>query len=168
MGLNSFQRNILKGLKPGEYIKISCLGGTYIRSGHVAYVTDTCVSIICDDDTNVQCVANFDDIDDIDDVEFYLTNKELSCDEDKEYNSKPPELDPMVTHPNHYQSPAGLEVWDVIEAFTSDLTGVEAFDTGNCIKYILRWHKKNGLQDLKKCKEYLEHLIKHVEEKEND
>ena len=74
----------------------------------------------------------------------------------------------MVHHPDHYQSAAGLEVWDVIEAFTSELSGVEAFDTGNCIKYICRWHKKNGLQDLKKCKEYLEHLIKYVEEKEND
>lgn len=76
----------------------------------------------------------------------------------------------MVSHPNHYQSETGLEVWDVIEAFTFDLSGIEAFDTGNIIKYICRWKKKNGLEDLKKASEYLNHLIEHVEkmEKEND
>ena len=77
--------------------------------------------------------------------------------------------DIMVNHPPHYMSKTGLEVIDVIEAFTFDLKGIEATDTGNIIKYICRWHSKNGLQDLKKAKWYLEHLIKHVEnlEKEN-
>jgi len=44
-----------------------------------------------------------------------------------------------VDHPNHYQSETGLEVIDVIEAFTFDLKGIEAWDTGNVIKYICRW-----------------------------
>lgn len=76
----------------------------------------------------------------------------------------------MVDHPNHYQSKKGLEVIDVIEAFTSNLSGIEAFDTGNVIKYICRWKKKNGLEDLKKARVYLNLLIEHVEnkEKEND
>ena len=71
--------------------------------------------------------------------------------------------DKMVSHPDHYKSDAGLEVIDVIEAFTSDLKGVQATDTGNIIKYICRWKKKNGLQDLKKAMWYLQHLIEHVE-----
>lgn len=71
--------------------------------------------------------------------------------------------DKMVSHPDHYKSDAGLEVIDVIEAFTSDLKGVQATDTGNVIKYICRWKKKNGLQDLKKAMWYLQHLIDHVE-----
>lgn len=77
--------------------------------------------------------------------------------------------DQMVSHPPHYQSETGLEAIDVIEAFTFDLKGIEATDTGNVIKYICRWKNKNGLQDLKKAKWYLEHLINHVEklEKEN-
>lgn len=77
--------------------------------------------------------------------------------------------DKMVSHPSHYQSETGLEVIDVIEAFTFDLKGIEAVDTGNAIKYICRWKKKNGLQDLKKAMWYLQHLIDHVEtlEKEN-
>lgn len=75
-----------------------------------------------------------------------------------------------VDHPSHYQSKTGLEAWDVIEAFTSDLNGIEAFDTGNVLKYMCRWKGKNGLEDLKKAKRYLEHLIDHVEnsKKEND
>ena len=78
-----------------------------------------------------------------------------------------PEKDDMVNHPSHYQSKNGLEAIQVIEAFTDKLHGIEATDTGNVIKYILRWHEKNGLEDLKKAKWYLEHLINHVE-KEND
>ena len=77
--------------------------------------------------------------------------------------------DPMVEHPSHYISETGLETIDVIEAFTFDLKGIEATDTGNIIKYICRWKQKNGLQDLKKAMWYLNHLINHVEkiEKEN-
>lgn len=75
-----------------------------------------------------------------------------------------------VDHPSHYQSETGLEVIDVIEAFTFDLKGVEGFDTGNILKYVCRWKSKNGLEDLKKAKWYIEHLINHVEklEKENE
>lgn len=78
--------------------------------------------------------------------------------------------DKMVSHPPHYQSETGLEVIDVIEAFTFDLGGIEATDTGNILKYMCRWKHKNGLQDLKKAKWYLDHLINHVEtlEKENN
>lgn len=82
---------------------------------------------------------------------------------DREHN---PDLD-MVNHPPHYQSKNGLEAIQVIEAFTEKLHGIEATDTGNVIKYILRWPDKNGLEDLKKAKWYLEHLINHIE-KEND
>lgn len=78
--------------------------------------------------------------------------------------------DKMVYHPAHYQSETGLEVIDAIEAFTFDLKGIEAVDTGNVIKYICRWKHKNGVQDLKKCMWYLQHLIEHEEklEKENN
>lgn len=76
--------------------------------------------------------------------------------------------DQMVTHPPHYQSKTGLETIDVIEAFTSDLKGIEATDTGNIIKYMCRWKSKNGLQDLEKAKWYLEHLINHVRKLEEE
>lgn len=76
--------------------------------------------------------------------------------------------DKMVSHPNHYQSESGLEVIDVIKAFTSDLQGIEAVDTGNVIKYICRWKKKNGIQDLEKAKWYLTDLIEEVKKQETD
>ena len=69
----------------------------------------------------------------------------------------------MVNHPNHYQSKKGIEVIDVMEAFTEELTGAEAVNTSNIIKYICRWKQKNGLEDLKKCQWYLNRLIDHVE-----
>lgn len=71
----------------------------------------------------------------------------------------------MINHPDHYKSPCGLEVIDVIWAFTTDLKGMEAVCTANVIKYILRWKHKNGLEDLKKARWYLDYLIK---AKEND
>lgn len=85
-------------------------------------------------------------------------------------NGKHIKFQETVNHPNHYQSETGLEAIDVIEAFTFDLKGIEAFDTGNTLKYLCRWKQKNGVEDLKKAKWYLEHLINHVEklEKEND
>lgn len=72
----------------------------------------------------------------------------------------------MINHPDHYQSENGLEVIDVIKEFTSGLEGIEAIDTGNILKYICRWKKKNGIEDLKKAKWYLEHLIDYVESTE--
>ena len=67
-----------------------------------------------------------------------------------------------VNHPNHYISASGLEAIDVIKAFTEGLDGYEAVATGNVIKYILRWKKKNGLEDLKKAQWYLTDLINYI------
>lgn len=73
----------------------------------------------------------------------------------------------MVNHPRHYNAPNGMEVIDVIEAFTEGLEGIEATDTGNVIKYICRWHQKNGIEDLRKIIWYTNHLIKHLENKDD-
>lgn len=67
-----------------------------------------------------------------------------------------------VSHPEHYQSDKGIEVIDVIEAFTDGLNGIEATDTGNVIKYACRWKKKNGIEDLEKIIWYTQHLIDHL------
>lgn len=75
----------------------------------------------------------------------------------------------VISHPNHYQSRSGLEAKDVIEAFTEDLTGCEAAYTANILKYAMRWKKKNGVEDLKKLKQYADFLIEHLEaEKEKE
>ena len=76
--------------------------------------------------------------------------------------------DRMVSHPKHYISETGIEVIDVIEAFTFDLKGIEATDTGNIIKYICRWKQKNGIQDLEKILWYTQHLIDYLRELEKE
>lgn len=69
-------------------------------------------------------------------------------------------IENKVNHPTHYLSEGGLEVIDIIEEFVED---VESFDVGNIIKYVCRYKKKNGVEDLKKARWYLEHLINHIE-----
>lgn len=68
-----------------------------------------------------------------------------------------------VNHPDHYKSSSGLEAIDVIEAFTAELSGLEAVCTGNALKYLLRWKKKNGVEDLKKARWYLNRMINSLE-----
>lgn len=70
----------------------------------------------------------------------------------------------MVNHPEHYQS-GKIETIDVIEEFTKDLKGIEAFDAANIIKYACRWKQKNGVEDLRKLVWYANHLINHIETK---
>jgi hypothetical protein len=69
-----------------------------------------------------------------------------------------------VDHPAHYQTMAGIETIDVMEAFTEKLSGVEAVNTSQIIKYICRWKEKNGIEDLEKAKWYLERLINYEKE----
>ena len=73
-----------------------------------------------------------------------------------------------VNHPKHYISKNGIETIDVIDAWTEGLEGIIAVDTANVIKYISRWHKKNGIEDLKKAQWYLNHLIEHCKEDSED
>lgn len=58
-----------------------------------------------------------------------------------------------VSKPAHYQTPSGLEVIDVIEAF--NLT----YHEGNVLKYLLRWRKKGGITDLRKALWYLNRFV---------
>lgn len=74
----------------------------------------------------------------------------------------------MVNHPAHYQMQNGMEVIDIIESVTSELSGIEAVCVGNTIKYIARFKHKNGLEDLKKASWYLNKLISIEEGKKNE
>ncbi len=56
-----------------------------------------------------------------------------------------------VVHPSHYNK--GIEMWDYAHTHNLD------FFEGNIVKYITRWRHKNGIEDLKKCLQYLEKLI---------
>lgn len=68
-----------------------------------------------------------------------------------------------VNHPDHYTN-GKVECIDAIEAATEGLEGFEGALIANVIKYVWRWKFKNGLEDLKKAKWYLNKLISKVEE----
>lgn len=63
-----------------------------------------------------------------------------------------------VSHPDHYCQ-GKVECIDAIESATVNLTGIEAVCTGNAIKYLWRLKIKNGIEDLKKARFYLDKLI---------
>lgn len=79
----------------------------------------------------------------------------------KLYGLKPKSADP-VNHPGHYTA-GKVECIDALEAATSGLIGIEAVCTANAIKYLWRWKLKNGAQDLKKAKWYIDRLIQTIE-----
>lgn len=63
-----------------------------------------------------------------------------------------------VNHPAHYTA-GGIECIDALAAATEGLHGIEAVCTANAIKYLWRWKRKNGTEDLQKAIWYIERLI---------
>lgn len=61
---------------------------------------------------------------------------------------------------SHYKSK--MECWDYI--LSNDLGYLE----GTAIKYITRWKKKNGVEDIQKAIHFLEKLIEVEKQKEKD
>ncbi len=64
----------------------------------------------------------------------------------------------MVNHPSHYTQ-GGVECIDALEAATDGLTGLDAVCTANAIKYLWRWKRKGGVEDLKKARWYINKLL---------
>jgi len=63
-----------------------------------------------------------------------------------------------INHPAHYTFSA-VECIDAIESATAHLNGVDSYLTGQVLKYMWRWSKKNGREDLAKARWYLNRLI---------
>ena len=82
-------------------------------------------------------------------------NTEAECC-DKEHNAD------MVNHPSHYTQ-GGIECIDALKAATVSKTGIEAVCTANAIKYLWRYEEKNGIEDVKKARWYINRLIKELE-----
>ena len=65
-----------------------------------------------------------------------------------------------INHPSHYAG--AIETIDYMQdKLTAE--GFEGYLVGNCIKYLSRYKKKNGVEDLKKCQWYLKKLIETLE-----
>lgn len=67
-----------------------------------------------------------------------------------------------VNHPKHYTQ-GGVECIDALAAATINLKGIDAVCTANAIKYLWRWGQKNGVEDLKKARWYIDELVKENE-----
>ena len=78
---------------------------------------------------------------------------------DKDWGSDP------VQHPSHYTA-GPVECIDAIDSAVTGLEGYQAVYTAQVIKYIYRWKRKNGLEDLKKAEWYLQRLIKKIKEED--
>lgn len=63
-----------------------------------------------------------------------------------------------VDHPTHYTA-GNIECIEAIAAATTGLAGIEAACTANAIKYLWRWKRKNGQEDLRKARWYINHLL---------
>lgn len=71
-----------------------------------------------------------------------------------------------VNNPSHYNE-NGLETIDAIKG-TMSREAFHGFCTGNILKYVARFKFKNGIEDLKKARWYLDKMIEDEERGENN
>lgn len=84
----------------------------------------------------------------------HLKNEEVKMDEN---------VPDMVNHPKHYTQ-GNIECIDALKAATVGKRGIEAICVANVIKYLWRYEEKNGIEDIRKAKWYIERLLKELEE----
>ena len=70
---------------------------------------------------------------------------------------EPTQTDNPVDHPRHYTA-GGVECIDALKAATVGLQGIQAVCAANAIKYIWRFSRKNGAEDIDKAIWYLNRL----------
>lgn len=107
---------------------------------------------------NICKLENSDSIGVLSSYDFNNFNKYLNFVNGKELENN----EDIINKPNHYQLNVkgnNIQVIDIIDEVVKDYKPQEAFKIANVIKYILRASKKNGKQDLKKAKKYIEMLL---------
>lgn len=67
-----------------------------------------------------------------------------------------------VNSPQHYNK-GNIETIDVILDVTKHVPGQEGYLLGNTIKYLSRYHFKNGVEDLEKARWHVNKLIELVQ-----
>lgn len=68
--------------------------------------------------------------------------------------------------PDYYKGKDGKDLFDRFEDGLMPIEKVKGFYQGNIVKYVTRYSEKNGVEDLKKARTYLDRLIKLVEKPE--
>ena len=75
------------------------------------------------------------------------------------------EVSDVIHGPSHYSWRECGESLGFIKRFISNQPdSFLAFCEGNVFKYLYRYPKKNGVEDLKKAREYLNRMIEHMED----
>ncbi|MFT8709475.1 MAG: DUF3310 domain-containing protein [Sporolactobacillus sp.] len=91
---------------------------------------------------------------------FYCSNCKSYFIDFKSFEShRHPRKETDISAPSYYTD-GGIETWDFI--IDKELNFLE----GNVVKYVVRWRKKNGVEDLKKARVYLDKLIEEAEKHE--
>lgn len=108
-------------------------------------------------------ITGIDDLDGILDVEITTSENDFFINSEDIHSVIERNMTDPVKKPSHYQGRFGLEAIDVIKNFAASPEYEEGFYWGNAIKYMLRWHSKNGLEDLKKARQNLDWLIESLE-----
>lgn len=73
----------------------------------------------------------------------------------------------MIKHPDHYTF-RGVEAIEVVKIMTATATGVEAYLLGCAVKYLYRYPRKNGKQDLDKAIQCIKMLREYLFGKPKD
>ena len=91
------------------------------------------------------------------------SNDKLAIAYDHVYKNMDENVPDMVNHPQHYTQGC-IECIDALKAATVGKRGIEAVCVANVIKYLWRYEEKNGIEDVRKAKWYIERLLKELEE----
>lgn len=84
----------------------------------------------------------------------------------EEHKEKETKTIDSINHPQHYEI-NGIECIDVLLA-TQGKEAVKNFCICNAIKYLYRWKNKNGAEDIKKAKWYINKFLELEKELEED
>lgn len=70
----------------------------------------------------------------------------------------------VISHPDHYAG-HGIECMDAMRSmmYGADVTNSQAYWWGCIFKYVWRFAKKNGVEDLKKARQCIGYLIEDLE-----
>ena len=93
---------------------------------------------------------------------FYETTLGIPFIADGHYEVVGEEAGDNVDSPQHYTA-GDVEVIDIIRQAVDGASGFEAVCLANCVKYLMRYRHKNGVEDLFKAQKYLEWLIGELE-----
>lgn len=116
-------------------------------------------------DFQPKVTERIEDTQEFKDKHKHQPNLEAAIDSTTEFLREMREQPTDNIKPNHYKlniKGQDVEVMDIIDAVVKDMDGRKGYIVGNILKYVCRAEKKNGLDDYKKARTYLDMLIEGI------